>query len=80
MDNQKFLNISKKPEVSSKFILILVIIVFIIVGGMFAYEYWWIPRQKASLIKSETEKEKRIELEIGTTEKEEWGVTKEIKE
>ena len=41
MDNQKFLNISKKSEVNSKFILILVIIAFIIIGGLFAYEHWW---------------------------------------
>lgn len=76
MDNQKFLNISKKSEVNPKFILILVIIAFIIVGGIFAYDHWW-KAKGIPFIKSLERKEK-IKVETGTAEKEEWGAMKGI--
>lgn len=60
MTKQNFLDISKKSEVNSKFILILVIIAFIVVGGLFAYEYWW----RGKEISSEIEEKKTSEVKI----------------
>jgi len=73
MNNYKFLNISKKSEANSKFIVILIIFSFLIVGGLFAYDRWW--GTKKVLIK---EKEK-IKIEIGTAPKDDWGAMKKIK-
>lgn len=70
MDNQKFLNISRESKVNSKFILILVITAFIIIGGLFVYDHWW--GAKRVLI----EEKEKIKVEIGTAEKEEWGAMK----
>jgi len=74
MDNQKFLNIFKKSEINSKFILILIIISFIIIGGIFAYERWWAPKE-ISPTKSKLEERK---IDTGTAEKENWGAMKTI--
>jgi len=54
MINQKFLNFSTKSEVNAKFIIILIIASFLIVGGLFAYDHWW--GYKATLRKMEEKK------------------------
>jgi hypothetical protein len=36
-----FLNTSSENKVNPKFIILLIIVVFSIVGGLFAFDRWW---------------------------------------
>ena len=78
MNNYKFLNISKKSEVNSKFIVILIIFSFLIVGGLFAYDRWWGTKGVSTKF-LELEKKERIKVETGTAPKDDWGAMKKIK-
>lgn len=63
MANRGFLNISTESKVNSKFIIFWIILAFLIVGGLFAYDHWW--GYKKTLLKIEREKASEIKtLEV----------------
>jgi len=71
MSKQKFLNISTESKVNSKLIIFWIILAFLILGGMFAYDHWSDVMMK---------KKGEIRVETGTMEKEEWGAMRKIRE
>lgn len=62
----------KDFQLDWKFALTLVILALMVVEGFFAYECWqW--TKELSLVELLIEETKKVKIETGTVEKDEWG-------
>lgn len=49
MNNQKLNNLLKDPNTNWRYLLIVVILAFLVGGGILGYCYWWLPEQETGI-------------------------------